>query len=166
MPFAQLIIGPPGSGKSTYCDGMRQFLGAVGRRCSVVNLDPANERTAYPCALDVRDLVALEDAMAEQGLGPNGGVLWALEEVEHNGGRWLEDGLGRLGEDYVLFDCPGQVELFTHHASLRNLFFRIQKLGYRVRSSPFPPLPFFSALPPPPFSTMCLLVSVLERDGS
>lgn len=36
-------------------------------------------------------------------------------------------------DDYVLFDCPGQVELFTHHASLRNIFFQIQKLGYRVR---------------------------------
>ena len=39
-------------------------------------------------------------------------------------------------EDYVLFDCPGQVELFTHHSSLRNIFFRIQKLGYRVCSHP------------------------------
>ena len=38
-------------------------------------------------------------------------------------------------EDYVLFDCPGQVELFTHHESLRNIFFRIQRLGYRVRFS-------------------------------
>jgi len=36
-------------------------------------------------------------------------------------------------DDYVLFDCPGQVELFTHHSSLRNIFFRLQKLGYRVR---------------------------------
>ena len=40
----------------------------------------------------------------------------------------------------MLFDCPGQVELFTHHASLRNIFLRIQKLGYRVRFSvPSPP---------------------------
>lgn len=37
-------------------------------------------------------------------------------------------------EDYVLFDCPGQVELFTHHSSLRNIFFKISKLGYRVCS--------------------------------
>lgn len=37
-------------------------------------------------------------------------------------------------EDYILFDCPGQVELFTHHSSLRNIFFRLQKLGYRVCS--------------------------------
>ena len=38
----------------------------------------------------------------------------------------------------MLFDCPGQVELFTHHESLRDIFFRIQKLGYRVRFSLLP----------------------------
>lgn len=46
-------------------------------------------------------------------------------------------------EDYVLFDCPGQVELFTHHGSLRNIFMRIQKMGYRVRLPPSPPLVLF-----------------------
>ncbi|KAL2044372.1 hypothetical protein N7G274_003077 [Stereocaulon virgatum] len=131
MPFAQLIIGPPGSGKSTYCDGMQQFLSAIGRKCSVVNLDPANDRTSYPCALDIRDLITLEEIMEDTELGPNGGVLYALEELEHNK-EWLEEGLKGLGEDYVLFDCPGQVELFTHHSSLRNVFFRVQKLGYRL----------------------------------
>ena len=113
---------------------MQQFLSAIGRKCSVVNLDPANERTSYPCAIDIRDLIALEDVMTEEELGPNGGVLYALEELEQNG-EWLVEGLEGLGEDYVLFDCPGQVELFTHHSSLRNVFFRIQKLGYRVRFS-------------------------------
>ncbi|KZF19371.1 hypothetical protein L228DRAFT_254373 [Xylona heveae TC161] len=131
MPFAQLVIGPPGSGKSTYCDGMQQFMSAIGRKCSVVNLDPANDHTSYPCALDVRDLVTLDEIMEEENLGPNGGILYALEELEHNM-EWLEQGLSKLGEDYVLFDCPGQVELFTHHSSLRNIFFRIQKLGYRL----------------------------------
>lgn len=132
MPFAQLVIGPPGSGKSTYCNGMHQFLSAIGRKCSIVNLDPANDQTSYPCALDVRDLVTLEEIMHEDSLGPNGGVLYALEELEENF-DWIERGLGDLGDDYILFDCPGQVELFTHHSSLRNIFFRIQKLGYRVR---------------------------------
>ncbi|KAI4142629.1 MAG: hypothetical protein L6R39_004869 [Caloplaca ligustica] len=131
MPFAQLIIGPPGSGKSTYCDGMHQFLSAIGRKCTVVNLDPANDHTSYPCALDIRSLVTLEEIMEHEELGPNGGVLYALEELEGNM-EWLEEGLEGLGEDYVLFDCPGQVELFTHHSSLRNIFFRIQKLGYRL----------------------------------
>ncbi|KAE9371278.1 ATP-binding domain 1 family member B [Stipitochalara longipes BDJ] len=131
MPFAQLVLGSPGSGKSTYCNGMQQFMSAIGRKCSVVNLDPANDHTSYPCAIDVRDLVKLEDIMEEDDLGPNGAVLYALEELEHNM-EWLEAGLSELGEDYVLFDCPGQVELYTHHSSLRNIFFRLQKLGYRL----------------------------------
>ncbi|KAI9794362.1 MAG: hypothetical protein M1816_005431 [Peltula sp. TS41687] len=131
MPFAQLVVGPPGSGKSTYCNGMHQFMSAIGRKCSIVNLDPANDRTSYPCALDVRDLVTLDEIMREEELGPNGGTLYAIEELENNI-EWLEKGLTDLGEDYVLFDCPGQVEIFTHHSSLRNIFFRIQKLGYRL----------------------------------
>lgn len=133
MPFAQLVIGPPGAGKSTYCNGMQQFMGAIGRKCSVVNLDPANDATSYTAAVDVRDLVTLEAIMADEevGLGPNGGVLYALEELEENL-DWLEEQLARLGEDYVLFDCPGQVELFTHHDSLRRVFLRLAKSGYRV----------------------------------
>lgn len=96
MPFAQLVIGPPGSGKSTYCNGMRQFLSAIGRKCSIFNLDPANDQTSYPCALDVRDLVTLEEIMREESLGPNGAVLYALEELEENF-DWIEGGLRDLG---------------------------------------------------------------------
>ncbi|KAL2024038.1 hypothetical protein VTK56DRAFT_273 [Thermocarpiscus australiensis] len=131
MPFGQLVLGSAGAGKSTYCDGMHQFMGAIGRQCSVVNLDPANDRTNYPCALDIRNLVTLEEIMSDDRLGPNGGILYALEELEHNM-EWLENGLKELGEDYILFDCPGQVELYTHHTSLRNIFYRLQKLGYRL----------------------------------
>ena len=146
MPFGQLVIGPPGAGKSTYCNGMQQFMGAIGRKCSVVNLDPANDATSYEAAVDVRELVTLESIMSCDedgsgsgggvGLGPNGGVLYALEVVEQNF-EWLEERLRtQVGErDYVLFDCPGQVELFTHHASLRLVFARLEKkMGYRVSS--------------------------------
>ncbi|KAL1839786.1 hypothetical protein VTJ49DRAFT_1160 [Mycothermus thermophilus] len=131
MPFGQLVVGSPGAGKSTYCDGMHQFLGAIGRQCSVVNLDPANDRTNYPCALDIRDLVTLEEIMSDDRLGPNGGILYALEQLEYNF-EWLEEGLKELGEDYILFDCPGQVEIYTHHTSLRNVFYKLQKMGYRL----------------------------------
>ncbi|RAL65610.1 hypothetical protein DID88_005282 [Monilinia fructigena] len=131
MPFAQLVLGSPGAGKSTYCNGMQQFMSAIGRKCSIVNLDPANDHTSYPCAIDVRNFIKLEEIMEEDSLGPNGAVLYALEELENNI-EWLEEGLAELGEDYVLFDCPGQVELYTHHSSLRNIFFRLQKLGYRL----------------------------------
>lgn len=71
-------------------------MSAIGRKCSVVNLDPANDHTSYPCALDVRELVTLEEIMSEDTLGPNGGVLYALEEVENNV-EWLTEGLSGLG---------------------------------------------------------------------
>lgn len=119
-------------------------MGAIGRACSVVNLDPANDHTNYPSALDLRSLVKLEDVMRQDQLGPNGGIIYALEELENNF-EWLQEGLKELGEDYILFDCPGQVELYTHHHSLRNIFNKLQKLGYRVQTThPFPPhLPRF-----------------------
>ena len=71
-------------------------MSAIGRKCSVVNLDPANDRTSYPVALDVRDLITLDEIMETEELGPNGSVLYALEELEHNF-EWLEEGLKQLG---------------------------------------------------------------------
>lgn len=84
---------------------VHQFLSTIGRKCSVVNLDPANERTSYPCALDVRDLVTLEQIMAEEELGPNGGTLYAIEEVENNF-EWLERGLSSLGGISIFICFP------------------------------------------------------------
>jgi GPN-loop GTPase len=73
MPFGQLVIGPPGSGKTTFCNGMQQYLGLLGRRAIVVNLDPANDMLPYDCAVDLADLVSLEEVMERLTLGPNGG---------------------------------------------------------------------------------------------
>ena len=112
-------------------------MGAIGRKASIVNLDPANDpptSSNYTPALDIRSLISLDQIMADEeiGLGPNGGVLYALEELENDlesGGGWFEEGLKNLGEDYVLFDCPGQVEIFTHHGSLRRVVARLEKMG-------------------------------------
>lgn len=122
--FGQVIIGPPGSGKSTYCHGMHQFFSAIGRKSAVVNLDPANDRLPYPCALDIRDFVALEDVMAKLNLGPNGALVYALEAFRQNGVDEFEAQVQQLvdSHSYLLFDCPGQVELFTHHSALFQIF--------------------------------------------
>src|SRR5690606_12987013 len=96
MPFAQLVIGPPGSGKSTYCNGMHQFMSAIGRKCSVVNLDLANENITYPVAVDVRQLNTIDSIMEEYSLGPNGAMIYAIEEWETNF-EWMEEKLRRLG---------------------------------------------------------------------
>ena len=75
MPFGQIVIGPPGSGKSTYCNGLQQYLQLVGRNVAVVNLDPGNDELPYECAVDITDLVSVETVMDEMSLGPNGGML-------------------------------------------------------------------------------------------
>ena len=75
MPFGQLVVGPPGSGKTTYCNGMQQFLSLMGRKTVIVNLDPANDSLPYECSIDIADLVSLEEVQNSIKLGPNGGAL-------------------------------------------------------------------------------------------
>jgi hypothetical protein len=48
MSFGQVVVGPPGSGKTVYCLGMKEFLEKTGRNVVIVNLDPANENLPYP----------------------------------------------------------------------------------------------------------------------
>ncbi|KAF8024643.1 hypothetical protein BT93_F1730 [Corymbia citriodora subsp. variegata] len=73
MVFGQVVIGPPGSGKTTYCNGMSQFLQFIGRKVAVINLDPANDMLPYECAVNIEELIKLSDVMMEHSLGPNGG---------------------------------------------------------------------------------------------
>lgn len=122
--FGQFVIGPPGAGKTTYCTGMQHLLTALKRPVLVVNLDPANDNLPYKCDIDIRELVNVEDVMAEFDLGPNGGLVYAMEYVEANL-DWLilkvKDATRSLAVPYVVFDCPGQVELYTHHDVFTNI---------------------------------------------
>ena len=132
MPFGEIVVGSPGSGKSTYCYGKHQLFTALHRPISIVNLDPANDNIPYPCAIDIASLITLQDAMSEHGLGPNGGMLYCMEYLEANY-DWLEGRLGELGTNaYVLFDLPGQVELSTNHNSLKRIIEKLGKSGFRV----------------------------------
>lgn len=74
MMFGQIIIGAPGAGKTTYCNGMSQILSQLGRRVICVNLDPANDYIPYKCDIDIRELVKIEDITSRLNLGPNGAL--------------------------------------------------------------------------------------------
>ncbi|XP_062510547.1 GPN-loop GTPase 2-like [Corticium candelabrum] len=133
MPFGQLVIGPPGSGKTTYCLGMQQFLRQLGRNVSVVNLDPANDSLPYQSDIDMSELIRVEDVMSMLKLGPNGALIYCMEFLAENV-EWLRRRLQELKSDYVLFDCPGQVELYTHNTAVRNIVSALQKWEYRLVS--------------------------------
>lgn len=131
LSFGQVVIGPPGSGKTTYCRGMQEFLSRLGRKVVIVNLDPANEGLPYPCAVDIAELVTLNDVMDGLKLGPNGGLIYSMEYLEANL-DWLENKLKLHHDCYFLFDCPGQVELYTHHNSVKNIFAQLSKWNFRL----------------------------------
>ena len=45
--FGQLIIGAPGSGKTTYIKSMKDFYSQCGRKTLTINLDPANDNKTF-----------------------------------------------------------------------------------------------------------------------
>ncbi|XP_068314234.1 GPN-loop GTPase QQT1-like [Pyrus communis] len=133
MVFGQVVIGPPGSGKTTYCNGMSQFLQLIGRKVAVVNLDPANDALPYECVVNMEELIKLSDVMVEHSLGPNGGLVYCMDYLEKNI-DWLEAKLKPLIKDhYILFDLPGQVELFFLHSNAKNVIMKlVKKLNLRL----------------------------------
>ncbi|KAF7845150.1 GPN-loop GTPase 3 [Senna tora] len=184
MGYAQLVIGPAGSGKSTYCSSLYQHCETVRRTMHVVNLDPAAENFDYPVAMDIRELISLDDVMEELGLGPNGGLMYCMEypflcisdkvlvsfliltiflfsfsdfhlskfflnlasskilwlaliiifrHLEDNLDNWFAEELDNyLDDDYLVFDCPGQIELYSHMPVLRNFVEHLKRKDFNV----------------------------------
>ncbi|KAK8138486.1 hypothetical protein PG984_001866 [Apiospora sp. TS-2023a] len=112
--FGTMVMGPAGAGKSTFCAALITHLNLNRRSCFYVNLDPAADSFEHTPDLDIKDLISLEDVMEDMGLGPNGGLIYCFEFLMENL-DWLTESLDSLTEDYmIIFDMPGQIELYTH----------------------------------------------------
>lgn len=57
--------------------------------------------------------------------------MYCVEFLETNF-DWLLKRIKESSSNYFIFDCPGQVELYTHHQSMRNMFGKLERLGYRL----------------------------------
>ncbi len=108
------VVGPAGSGKSTFVREFSKFLKERGYCVACVNLDPASG-ASYDTAADIRDFVRAEDIMRDFGLGINGALLKSMELAEKHISKLKVDA------DYVLYDTPGQMELFIYSASGRRM---------------------------------------------
>ena len=134
----QVVMGPAGSGKSTYCNSLQEHCAtkvAGGAPSStlvlVANLDPAAEHFEYEPIFDIRDLVSVSEVMEELGLGPNGALLYCMEYLLENL-DWLQENLEQLADDdYLLLDCPGQLELYTHVPVQKRILDAIAGWGYQ-----------------------------------
>jgi GTPase SAR1 family protein len=109
-------------------------LGKVRRRnVHVANLDPAAENFGYDLAFDIRDLISVEDVMEELGLGPNGGLIYCMEYLLENM-DWFQDELDNFDDDeYLLVDCPGQIELYTHVPIMKRIVEQLTTWGHASR---------------------------------
>jgi GPN-loop GTPase len=153
--FVQLVCGPAGVGKSSYCKTIQDHCRASKRTMHVGNLDPAAEFFDYDAAFDIRDLVDVEAAMDDLGYGPNGGLVYCMEFLLQNS-DWLRDELEQFADDdYIILDCPGQVELYSHLPIMHNLAKHLQLWGFRVVSVYL--LDALFALEPAKFISGCLL---------
>jgi GTPase SAR1 family protein len=132
--YAQLVMGTAGTGKSTYCRVIQEHCSAAGRSARVGNLDPAAENFGYQVAFDVRELVSADDVMEELQLGPNGALIYAMEFLASTeGSNWFDSQLDMFGDDdYLLLDCPGQVELYTHVPIMQRIVQRLKAQGFNI----------------------------------
>ncbi|KAJ3407348.1 hypothetical protein CcCBS67573_g01305 [Chytriomyces confervae] len=131
VEFGSVLLGAPGSGKTTACHGLQQFFDLTKRQNAVINLDPANDGLPYRCDVDIAELITLDDVMTEFGLGPNGGLIYCMEYLEKNM-DWLLKRLEDVKDKYLIFDCPGQVELYTHNNAMRNILHKLEKHNFRI----------------------------------
>ena len=115
---------------------MQQFFSLIDRKVAIVNLDPANDPPTYTAAIDIRDLVSLDSVQDQLNLGPNGGLIYCIEYLEANI-DWLKEQLDTVTATddvaYFLFDCPGQVELFTLHPGMKRIIVTMTNTwNYRI----------------------------------
>ncbi|EUD68000.1 GPN-loop GTPase [Plasmodium inui San Antonio 1] len=133
MWFGQLIIGPPGSGKSTYVAGVEHILKQINRKLVLINLDPFVENDVYKADVNISELVDIKKVFCDLGLGPNGTLIYCMEYLLANF-DWLEERLNEYKDHYLLIDTPGQVELYTHNDALRKIVNKMTKMNCRLTS--------------------------------
>jgi len=131
VQFGQVVLGPPGSGKTTYCAAIAKFLKNIGRKVAIINLDPANEDVPYESTVDISELVRVDEVMSTQNIGPNGALVYSMEMLESNL-PWLMEKLDELKDHYLIFDFPGQAELYAHHTMVRNILAALDKSEIRL----------------------------------
>ncbi|MFW9943379.1 MAG: ATP/GTP-binding protein [Candidatus Sifarchaeia archaeon] len=114
--FYVFLVGTAGSGKSLLTSTLEKWLIADEMSVTVVNLDPGVDDPPYTSDVDIREYVNYGEVMRRFNLGPNGALVASLDMAVSHASD-LRDEIFELGRDYVLVDCPGQMELFAYRNS-------------------------------------------------
>lgn len=113
---AIFVTGTAGSGKSRLTSILKPWYADKGATTVVVNLDPGAFSLPYAPDVDVRDHIDIESVMESYQLGPNGALIFASDMIATRLPQ-IQEQVDDLNPDYVIFDTPGQVELFAYRQS-------------------------------------------------
>ncbi|KAH7925733.1 hypothetical protein BV22DRAFT_1033654 [Leucogyrophana mollusca] len=119
-PSVIITIGMAGAGKSTFVQRINSYLHSQDppQPPYILNLDPAVSSVPFEANIDIRDTVNYREVMKQYNLGPNGGILTALNLFTTKFDQVLELVEKRADTvDHIILDTPGQIEIFTWSAS-------------------------------------------------
>lgn len=139
MPnYGQLIIGPPGSGKTTYIKAIKNYYKNFHINTISINLDPSIDLIdidAYD--VNITDLICTDDVFKTYLLGPNASISYVFQFL-HENIDWLYDKM-KLNETkdikyYYIIDTPGQTELYCQTESFKKIINKLTDIhAYGVR---------------------------------
>ncbi|MEN2495601.1 MAG: GPN-loop GTPase 1 [Marteilia pararefringens] len=114
-----VVIGMAGSGKSTFVSSFARYLkDKTGNLPFLVNLDPAVLELDYRPNVDIRKSIDYLKLMEQYNLGPNGAIITGLNLYATSFNEVIKFIKNRKSKTkYVIFDTPGQIEVFNWSAS-------------------------------------------------
>jgi hypothetical protein len=109
-PVACIVLGMAGSGKTTLMQRINVHIHKNQLPSYIINLDPAVRSVPYGCNIDIRDTVNYKEVMKQYQLGPNGGIMTALNLFSTKFDQVMEL-MEKRADDlkYIFVDTPGQV---------------------------------------------------------
>ncbi|MFQ5711170.1 MAG: ATP/GTP-binding protein [Candidatus Geothermarchaeales archaeon] len=116
MTGVSFIIGSAGSGKSELTASLSEWLRREDQDVAIFNLDPGVLKTPYVPDIDIREYVNVQDLMSEYGLGPNGGLVLAMD-LAADYIESVNKEIAEMNPDHLIVDTSGQMELFAYRAS-------------------------------------------------
>ena len=112
MRLTVFVLGPAGSGKTTFVASFSQWAYNESIPVLTLNLDPAAEDLPYIPDIDIREYLTAREVMERYELGPNGAIVASMDLIL-NYVEKLRSGVEDEEEGYVVVDTPGQMEVFA-----------------------------------------------------
>lgn len=110
--YTAFLVGTAGSGKSFLTATLVHYLQTNEIDVRTLNLDPGVLHLPYAPDIDVRDSISIDEIMTEYELGPNGGLVAAVDLITAQSGEIIQE-INEFSPDVLLIDTPGQMELFA-----------------------------------------------------